>query len=68
MLYVQCTVYPLTTWGRERKTASCRKILLIEAKANCRHLKKLTCKVTSRQVFIRVCTLEIHVGVFNPAL
>jgi hypothetical protein len=25
-----------------------------DTKANCRHLKKLTCKGTSRQVFIRV--------------
>jgi hypothetical protein len=33
--------------GRER-----RKIRLIEGNAKCRHLKKLTCKGTLRQVFI----------------
>ncbi len=29
-----------------------RKVILIEGKAKCRHLKKLTCKGTLRQVFI----------------
>jgi hypothetical protein len=32
----------------------------IDTKAKCRHLKKLTCKETLRQVFIRVYKLEIH--------
>jgi hypothetical protein len=31
----------------------------IDTKAECRHLKKLTCKGTLRQVFIRVYRLEI---------
>ncbi len=31
----------------------------IGTKTNCRHLKKLTCKGTLRQVFIRVYRLEI---------
>jgi len=39
----QLFILPLTTWGRERMTASHRKIRLIEANAKCRHLKKLTC-------------------------
>ncbi len=36
----------------------------------CRHLKKLACKGTLRQVFIRVYRLEIqsHVGIFDPTL
>ncbi len=51
---------PLTSWGRERKTVFCGKILLIETNANCRHLKILTCKRTSRQVFFRVYRLEIQ--------
>jgi len=42
------------------------------ANAKCRHPKKLTCKGTFRQVFIRVYRLEIqsvsHVGIFDPAL
>jgi hypothetical protein len=40
--------------------------------AKCRHLKKLTCKGTLRQVFIRVYRLEgdtvSHIGIFDPAL
>jgi hypothetical protein len=32
----------------------------IDNKAKCRHLKKLTCKGTLRQVFIRVYRLEIQ--------
>ncbi len=32
----------------------------IDTKAKCRHLKKLTCKGTLRQVFIRVYRLEIQ--------
>ncbi len=41
----------------------------IDTKAKCRHLKKLTCKGTLRQVFFRVYRLEInHVGIFYPAL
>ncbi len=40
----------------------------IDNKAKCRHLKKLTCKGTLRQVFFRVYRLEIHVGINNPAL
>ncbi len=54
-----------------------RKIRLIEGNAKCRHLKKLTCKGTSRQVFIclrprtpyfplthciRVYSIRIHTG------
>ncbi len=43
----------------------------IDTKAKCRH-KKLTCKGTLRQVFIRVYRLEngsvSHVGIFDPAL
>ncbi len=31
-----------------------------DTKAKCRHLKKLTCKGTLRQVFIRVYSLEIQ--------
>ncbi len=52
-----------------------RKIRLIEVNAKFRHLKKLTCKGTLRQVFIRVYRLEIanflrifsHVGIFDHA-
>ncbi len=36
------------------------QIKYIETKAKCRHLKKLTCKGTLRQVFIRVYRLEIQ--------
>jgi hypothetical protein len=32
----------------------------IDTKAKCRHLKKLTCKGTLRQVFIRVYRLGIQ--------
>jgi hypothetical protein len=32
----------------------------IDTKAKCRYLKKLTCKETLRQVFIRVYRLEIQ--------
>ena len=42
----------------------------VDTKANCRHLKKLTCNGTLQQVFIRVYRLEIQsfsVGVFVPA-
>ncbi len=44
----------------------------IETKAKCRHLKKMFCKGSLRQVFLRV-SLETgdtvcHVGIFNPAL
>ncbi len=38
----------------------CRKIRLIEGNAKYHHLKKLTCKGTLRQVFIRVYRLEIQ--------
>jgi hypothetical protein len=42
-------------------------------KENCRHLKKLTCKLLLQQVFIRIYRLEIkktinHVGIFDPSL
>ncbi len=43
----------------------------IAIEAKCRHLKKLTCKGTLWQVFIRVHRLEIqfsHVGIFDPAM
>jgi hypothetical protein len=48
----------------------------IEGNEKCRHLKKLACNETSREVFIRVCGLEIanilckvsHVGISDPAL
>jgi hypothetical protein len=43
-----------------------------DTKAKGRHLKKLTCKGTWRQVFIRVYRLEIQpimlVTIFSPAL
>jgi hypothetical protein len=50
--------------------------ILIEVNAKCRHLIKLTCKGTLRQVFIKVYRLEIvnflrtfsHVGIPTPAL
>ncbi len=53
----------------------CRKIRLIETNAKCCHPKKLTCKGTLRQVFIRVYRLEIanflrtfsHVRTFNTS-
>ncbi len=35
-------------------------IIYVDAKAKCRHLKKLTCKGTLRQVFITVYKLEIQ--------
>jgi hypothetical protein len=44
-----------------------RKIRLKEGNAKCRQLKKLTCKGTLRQVFIRVYRFS-HVGIFDPAL
>ncbi len=37
-----------------------RLINYIDTKAKCRHLKKFTCKVTLRQVLIRVYRLEIQ--------
>jgi hypothetical protein len=40
-----------------------RKIRLIEGNAKCPQLKKLTCKGTLRQVFIRVYRFS-HVGIF----
>ena len=36
----------------------------VDTKAKCQHLKKLTCKGTLRQVFIRVYRLEIRVQWF----
>ncbi len=36
------------------------KITYKDTKAKCRHLKKLTCKETLREVFIRVYRLEIQ--------
>ncbi len=59
----------------KRYTYARRKIRLIEGNAKCRCLKKLTCKGTLRQVFIRVYRPEIanflrtfsHVDIFNPA-
>ena len=41
-----------------------------DAKTKCRYLKKLTCKGTSRQVFMRVYRLEIQsvMLVFQPSL
>jgi hypothetical protein len=41
-----------------------------DTKIKCRHLKKLACKGTLRQVFIRVYRLEIqsNVGIFDPTL
>ncbi len=46
-----------------------RLINYTDTKAKCRHLKKLTCKGTLRQVFIRVYRLEIHsvMLVFRPS-
>jgi hypothetical protein len=44
-----------------------RLINYIETKAKCRHLKKLTCTKTLRQVFIRVYRMEIQsVVYFRP--
>ncbi len=40
----------------------------IDTKAKCRHLKKLTCKGTLRQMFIRVIDTVSHVGIFDLAL
>jgi hypothetical protein len=42
----------------------------IGTKGKCRHLKKLTCKGTLPQVFIRVYRLvtQCHVGIFDQAL
>jgi hypothetical protein len=43
----------------------------IDTKTKCRHLKKLTCKGTLLQVFIRVNRLKIQsvfAGIFDPAL
>ncbi len=48
-----------------------RKIRVIEGNAKCRHLKKLTCKGTLRQMlseFIDWKEQFSHVGIFNPAL
>jgi hypothetical protein len=52
-----------------------RKIRLMEANAECLHLKKLVRKGTLWQVFIRFYRLEItnilgtsSVGIFNPSL
>ncbi len=46
-----------------------RQIRLIEGNAKCRHLKKLTCKGTLRQLFIsRLEDTVSHVGIFDPAL
>jgi hypothetical protein len=42
-----------------------------DTKAKCRYLKKLTCKGTLQQVFIRVYGLGdtfSHAGIFDPAL
>jgi hypothetical protein len=45
-------------------------ITYINIKEKCRHLKKLTCKGTLRQVFIRIYTGDTvgHVGIIDPAL
>ncbi len=45
------------------------QLTMVGTKAKCRHLKKLTCRRTLRQVFIdwRYCT-DTHVGIFDPAL
>ncbi len=41
-----------------------------DTEAKCRHLKKLTCKGTLRQVFISLWTGDTvgHVSIFDPAL
>ncbi len=39
-------------WGGVKEGVGRRKIRLIESNAKFRYLKKLTCKGTSRQVFI----------------
>jgi hypothetical protein len=52
-----------------------RKIRLIKVNAKCRHLKKIICKGTLRQVFIMLHGLEIenflytfsHVGIYFAA-
>ncbi len=44
-------------------------IIYVDTKTKCRHLKKLTCKGSLRQVFIRVYRLEIQsVGIFYTQL
>jgi hypothetical protein len=46
-------------------------IYYVDTKAKCRHLKKITCKGTMRNVFIRVYRLENAVsraGILDPAL
>ncbi len=55
------TLYCLLTnpFSKKRERKYRRKIRLIEVNAKCRHLKKLTCKGTLRQVFIWVNRLEI---------
>jgi hypothetical protein len=42
------------------KPSSHGLINYLDTKDKCRHLKKLTCKRTLRQVFIRVCRLVIQ--------
>ncbi len=41
-----------------------------DTKAKCRHLKKVTCKGTLRQVFVSGLSVDTvsHVGMFDPAL
>ncbi len=39
----------------------------VDTKAKCRRVKKLTCKGTLGQVFIRVYRIS-HVSIFDPAL
>ncbi len=46
--------------GSTVETRSHGLINYIDTKAKCLHLKKLTCKGTLRQVFIRVYRLEIQ--------
>jgi hypothetical protein len=68
------TLKPEVEWLEEEIVLSVER--LIEVNAKCRHLKKSTCKITLRQVFIKVYRMEIanflrtfiYVGIFNPAV
>jgi hypothetical protein len=65
---------PARTDGAQSSETKQRKgyfhglINIIDNKAKCFHLKKLTCKGTGRQVFFIVGDTVSHVGIFNPAM
>jgi hypothetical protein len=54
----------MTEKGEEGESR--RKIRLMESNAKCRHLIKLTCKVTLRQVFICLCKTIVNFPRCNP--